>query len=297
MLGLADSSARRNLFTAILDGEPGALLDLVDDQYSLGVEPLALMRSLLDLVNRVTVAQVGRGAPDAASAEERAAIEGWAEALPAGQLHRLWQLLLKGHEEVRAAPDPLVTMQMALLRILHAADLPDPGEMARQMAHLAANGAVVASATNDGAKNDGAPASGATASGAVPSWEALVDRIDRGGNLQLAFKLKMQAEPIEIRANYLSYGLAEEFSENFARDVQAALRAVGLGDWQVEQIAGRGKEPTLAARSEQARADAARAMREQPLVKATLAAFPDAELIEEDNGGDPAWSQRRARQA
>ena len=37
-----------------------------------------------------------------------------AGALSAGQLHRLWQLLLKGFDEVRTAPDPLVDMVAAL---------------------------------------------------------------------------------------------------------------------------------------------------------------------------------------
>ena len=79
----------------------------------LGVEPLALMRSLMDLVHRVTVAQIGRNGADAPTAEERARLEEWAERLTAAQLHRLWQLLLKGHDEVRGAPDPQVAAQMA----------------------------------------------------------------------------------------------------------------------------------------------------------------------------------------
>lgn len=54
----------------------------------------------------------------------------WAGQL-AGQLHRLWQLLLKGHDEVRAAPDPLVAAKMALLRVQHAADMPDPARWRR----------------------------------------------------------------------------------------------------------------------------------------------------------------------
>jgi DNA polymerase-3 subunit gamma/tau len=60
--------------------------------------------------------------------------------LSVGQVHRLWQLLLKGYDEVRGAPDPLVAAQMALLRVLHAADLPDPGKLAEQLGQLAASG-------------------------------------------------------------------------------------------------------------------------------------------------------------
>src|SRR5690242_13088475 len=139
MLGLADKTALRRLFGALLDGDPPAMLAEVERHYSLGVEPLALVRSLMELTHRIAVTQIGRAGADAPTAEERQAIEEWAARLSAGQVHRLWQLLLKGHEEVRGAPDPLVAAQMALLRVLHAADLPDPGKLAEQLGHLAAN--------------------------------------------------------------------------------------------------------------------------------------------------------------
>ena len=51
--------------------------------------------------------------------------------LPA--LHRLWQLFLKGHDEVARAALPIEAAEMALLRAIHASTLPDPGELARQI--------------------------------------------------------------------------------------------------------------------------------------------------------------------
>src|SRR3546814_9245626 len=48
-------------------------------------------------------------------------------------LQRLWQLLLKGHDEVANAAMPIEACEMALLRVVHAAGLPDPGEMARML--------------------------------------------------------------------------------------------------------------------------------------------------------------------
>ena len=144
MLGLADKSAQRRLFAALLSGDSAELLDLIDQQFALGVEPLALMRSAMELVHRITVAQLGKSGADAVSAEERAALEEWAGPLSAGQLHRLWQLLLKGHDEVRNAPDPLVAAKMALLRVQHASDLPDPGLLVKKLEELAARGAVAA---------------------------------------------------------------------------------------------------------------------------------------------------------
>ena len=96
MLGLADAGAQRRMLGCILEGEPKAMLDAVADQYALGVEPLALMRSLMEIVHRITVMQIGGAMPDLLGEEERGQLSDWAERLTPGQLHRLWQLQLKG---------------------------------------------------------------------------------------------------------------------------------------------------------------------------------------------------------
>src|SRR5690606_33586740 len=145
MLGLADKSALRRLFASLLEGDPQAMLAEVERQYAFGVEPLALLRTLMELTHRVAVTQIGDAGADAPTQEEREAIEEWAGRLTVGQVHRLWPLLLGGREEVRTAPDPLVSAQMALLRVLHAADLPDPGALVKQIGELAASGSVSAS--------------------------------------------------------------------------------------------------------------------------------------------------------
>jgi DNA polymerase-3 subunit gamma/tau len=46
-------------------------------------------------------------------------------------LARAWQMLLKGHEEVRGSPRPLAAADMILVRLAYAADLPTPGDLAR----------------------------------------------------------------------------------------------------------------------------------------------------------------------
>ncbi|PZU17351.1 MAG: DNA polymerase III subunit gamma/tau [Citromicrobium sp.] len=284
MLGLADKGAQRRLFQMLLEGDAPGLLAGIDDQYSLGVEPLALMRSLLDMVHRITVAQVGGGPPDSHSEEERAAITGWAARLPAGQLHRLWQLLLKGYEEVRQAPDPLVSAQMALLRVLHAADLPDPGALARKLEELAAGGGLPAP-TAPG------EAGGAAAQRAAPGWAALVEQVERSGELLLASRLRMQVRVITLEHGRLDYALADGFTEDFSSEIRAALNAATGARWEVALAAGPGA-PTLVEADEAAAAGAAAALRAHPLVQATLAAFPDAEFVEPEGHAPPRPERR-----
>ncbi len=81
-------------------------------------------RGLLETCHGVTRAKVGGQQDSALSAEEREAFADWASGLGFATLHRLWQLILKGHGEVTTAPMPVETAEMALLRIVHASTLP-----------------------------------------------------------------------------------------------------------------------------------------------------------------------------
>ena len=274
MLGLADKSAQRRLLGHLLEGDAKALLDAIAEQYSLGVEPLALMRALMDLVHRVTIAQVSGGQPDAPSEEERSALGEFATKLGAAELHRLWQLLLKGHEEVRASPDPLVSLEMALLRVMHAAQMPDPGKLAKRLEEIAANPAP-ATAPSDGA----APTPKASTSSARMDWGALVDQIDKSGQLRVAQMMRDRVRVIELRAEHLIYERADSFSDDPSPDIRDALFKLTGKRWLVET--GKGEAQPSLRETNEAAANAARERIEaHPMVKATREAFPDAELID-----------------
>ena len=282
MLGMADKSALRRLFASLLEAEPKAMLDEVERQYAFGVEPLALVRSLMELTHRVAVTQIGGAGADAPTVEERQAIEDWAARLSAGQVHRLWQLLLKGHEEVRAAPDPLVSTQMALLRVLHAADMPDPGTLAKQLGELAASGAVAA-ATGNG---------GTAAPTAALDWSELCDKVDRAGMLRVAQVMRDWLRLIELTPGRLVYSLAPGLPDDPAAEVRSALlKATGEG-WQVERGEGEGV-PSLREKAEAAKATEAERIRRTPLVEAAFAAFPQAEFVQDEDApkGERNWSR------
>ncbi len=300
MLGLADKTAQRRLLGDILGGDAKALLAGIGDQYALGVEPLALMRGLMDLVHRITVAQVSGGQPDAPSAEERTALHDWAGKLSAGQLHRLWQLLLKGHDEVRGAPDPLVSAQMALLRVLHAADLPDPGKLAKKLEQLGQGGAAAANAPAPGATSGstvqagGAPqAEDAINADPYLKWEEFIGWLEGRGHMQLGAKLRMQAFPIEISSGLLRFGLAKGFAENLERELRETLAKLAAHSWIVTQEDSE-SGLSLLERAAAAREIEAGRIKADPLVAATLAAFPGAEIVSDEpasiNEQAPPWS-------
>ncbi len=290
MLGQADKSAQRRLFGHLLAGDAKALLAAIAEQYALGVEPLALLRALMDLTHRITLAQVAGTPPEAPSEEERAALADLAARLGPAELHRLWQLLLKGHEEVKAAPDPLVALEMALLRILHAAQLPDPGQLARRIEELAS---VAAAAPQAGAATAAPPAAADPGAALRAQWAALVDEVDRHGHLHVAEMMRRRVRVIALAREHLVYAKADDFPDDPGPEIREALRAVTGRHWQVERGSGPA-QPSLGEVAEaEARAAEAR-IRSDPLVKAAFEAFPEAELIDSParaaGAGAPPWN-------
>lgn len=276
MLGLADKSAQRRLFAALLGGDGAGLLELIDQQFSFGIEPLALMRTAMALTHRITVAQLAPGTGEATSEEERADIDEWAQRLSPAQLHRLWQLLLKGHDEVRSAPDPLVAAKMALLRVQHAADLPDPGALAKKLEDIAARGSVAN--PSEGGDAPAAPARPAGPEGL--DWAALIARVEQSGQFRLAQLMHDWVRVITLGPGELIYALAPGYPGDATAELRdALLRATGER-WTVTRGEG-DAAPSLKEMQDAQKGAARAAVLADPLVEAAFAAFPGAELLEE----------------
>src|SRR5438309_7477011 len=133
MLGLSDRGAIRRLLGLLLAGEAQEALAALRNQYDLGVEPSAVLRGLLESVHGITRAKVGGAQDPAQSLEAREAYAEWSSRLSYAAVHRLWQLLLKARAEVHSAPMPLEAAEMALLRVIHASELPDPGALIERL--------------------------------------------------------------------------------------------------------------------------------------------------------------------
>ena len=277
MLGLSDRGAVRDLFGHVLAGDGPAALSVLRRQYDHGVDPLAVLRALLEAVHGVTLVKVGTAAAAGQPAEERADYDGWAAALSFPALHRLWQLFLKGHDEVARAAMPIEAAEMALLRAIHASTLPDPGELARQMA-----GGGQVSVPTPAAPAASAVPQRTTVEAARPAdlpadFAALVDALEQGGSLGLAAKLRLQASVVRYAAPELVLSGSRPMSADTLADFNAALRGLSGKPWKVT-IADQPGEPTLRDAERAAEEAAKAAILATPIVAAAFESFPDAVL-------------------
>jgi DNA polymerase-3 subunit gamma/tau len=266
MLGLSDRGAIRALFGQLIAGEAEGALAALRQQYDLGVDPAAVLKTLLETVHGVTLAKVGASPGAGQPEEEREALAGWAT-LSFPVLHRLWQLLLKGHDEVVRAALPIETAEMALLRLIHAASLPDPGELARRLGG-----------------GEGAPQAAATAPIAPPLEPALPstiqelhDLLDANHRVRLANDVRNRLRLVRIEGTELVASAATPLPADFLRDLAEALKQITGKPWKVASDPAAGA-PTLAEQATLARDAELAQVRASPLVVAAFEAFPDASI-------------------
>jgi DNA polymerase-3 subunit gamma/tau len=135
LLGLADRTRIFDLLETVLSGDAGGALGQLAALNGDGAEPGQVIADLADAVHAVTLVKAAgaASADPAASEAERARAADLAARLKMPALARAWQMLLKGHDEVRASPRPLAAADMVLVRLAYAADLPSPADLARRV--------------------------------------------------------------------------------------------------------------------------------------------------------------------
>jgi DNA polymerase-3 subunit gamma/tau len=268
MLGLADRGRIRRLLQLVLGGDAAAALVELDESHALGIDPTQLLRGLMESLHAATRAKAGATADALQSAEERASAEEMAQQLGWGTIHRLWQMLLKGLQEVEVAPDPREAAEMALLRLIHAADLPDPAAL---IARLSGDSATAAPATSPST-------TGTAPTAALPAdFPALIKRVEEAGKHQLAVQLHDQVGLVRFAPPELVLKPTRPLGHDWPRDVAAALKAATGTSWQV-LLADEPGEPSLLDQEKMAEERIRADVLADANVRAVMDAFPDAEL-------------------
>jgi DNA polymerase III subunit gamma/tau len=135
MLGLADRARIIDLFEQIMRGDITAALNELKAQYDIGADPAIVMTDLADFIHFVTrLKYVPQAADDVSLSQvERERGVMFAGDLSVRVLGRAWQILIKGINEIQASERPLAAADMVLVRMTHAANLPGPEELVRDL--------------------------------------------------------------------------------------------------------------------------------------------------------------------
>jgi DNA polymerase-3 subunit gamma/tau len=222
----------------------------------------------MESLHAATRAKAGATADALQSAEERDAAAEMARQLSWGTIHRLWQMLLKGLQDVEIAPDPREAAEMALLRLIHAAEMPDPATLLQK---LSSEGAVASPAAAPGSKGK-APAA------QVPAdFRGLISALEGAGKHQLGLQLHDHVGLVRYAPPELAVKPLRPLGPDWTRELALALKSATGATWQVTLSDDAG-EPSLLDQEKMAEQRVRADVLADPNVRAVMDAFPDSEL-------------------
>ncbi|MFC7333775.1 DNA polymerase III subunit gamma/tau [Rhodocista pekingensis] len=315
MLGLADRGLIVDLFEAAMAARPADALGVLDGLHRRGADPVVIVQDLLDFTHFLTRTRVVPGtAEDPAIPEtERTRGVALAGALGMPALTRAWQILLKGLGEVQQAPVPMQALEMVVIRLAYASDLPTPGDLlkkiqeaggaeaaARALSAGPAGGGggprALAAAAPLAALSAPAPRGLAVGAPAVPqpaealapdaAPAALADPRDFADvvalfnerrEARIAADLETLVHLVRFEPGQIEFRPEPQAPHNLAGRVGQLLTEWTGRRWVVSVSSAPG-QPTLREKARAAEAEIRRQVEAHPLVQAVLAAFPGARI-------------------
>ncbi len=295
MLGLADRGQTIALFENVMSGKPGESLKGFRALWGFGADPAVVMLDLLDHCHAASVAKAL--GPDALTLpkEQAARLTSIGAQTSAGTLARLWQMLLKAHDEVRRAPDAMAAAEMAIIRLCYAADLPGPEEALKALRDGqppnglggggpggGGGGGSMGGGGGGGAVNAQARVMAAPAAQAAPtlaSFEDVVKLIAEKRDIGLRLDVEQYVRPISFRPGAITFEPAPGAPGNLAGRLVRALKEWTGQPWLVAAEGGGGAESLFERQKREEREELA-AIKSDPFVASVLSAFPGAEIVE-----------------
>jgi DNA polymerase III subunit gamma/tau len=212
-------------------------------------------------------------------------------------LARDWQMLLKGLDDVRQAPSPLLAAEMVLVRLAHVAELPPPAELARALAAGREPPPAVAKAPRRiGA---GATALAVAEPAAAPfeapaperaepaSFAEAVDLFRRSGEPMLHSWLYEAARLVHFEPGRIELRLGTGSPAGLPGRIAAALSRWTGRPWLVSVAAdAAAAAPSLAEQAAAAKRERIDALAHDPRVAPILESFPGARIVDVRSAAD-----------
>ncbi len=302
MLGLADRARVFDLFDLVMKGEIAPALTELRDQYDAGADPAVVLSDLAELTHWLTRLKLAESAADDMTVTETERVRGqeMAKALPVRVLSRTWQMLLKGIGEVQSAAKPIAAAEMILVRLAYVADQPSPEELVAKLKDQPA-GASSGAPTMGGAPNGGGAArasmggaaqaigqpqtsaqpspQGQPASARAPEFRSYADVIayaQSQRDIRLAHLMESGLRLVHFEKGRIEVNVVHG-DNSVASQLAEKLRQWTGERWLVSISKAEGA-PTLRQQKETRRNELHMEVQDDPLVKATLEAFPGAKI-------------------
>jgi DNA polymerase-3 subunit gamma/tau len=288
MLGLADRSQTIALFESIMAGRTPEALELFRTLYGYGADPVQVTNDLLEHCHAASVAKMLGPQATRLPNDQAQKLTALGAVISAGTLARVWQMLLRALDEVRRAPNPADAVEMAIVRLAYAADLPGPEEALKALRDgEPMPGGVAPRGPSGGGGGGGGGASAQLAARpiaapALPdpqSFEAVVALIGEKREVGLQMDVQRYVRPVAFKPGAITYESIEGAPFDLARKLASRLKDWTGRTWLIAAN-GQGGGETMIEIDRRKRGEERAEIEADPFVMAVMGAFPGAKIGE-----------------
>jgi DNA polymerase-3 subunit gamma/tau len=268
MLGLSEAGKIFDLLHASVKGDAKQAMQKVDELYAIGADPSTLLNELLNLVHTLSCLKVDASLLDDLGLTEADAVscKTLAEQLTVPTLTRVWQILMKGAEELQMA------LQMVVLRLVYASTLPSLEDIAK----AGLGGDVVAPVPAQPVVAEQAAPQLEALSGPIDSFEALVELVAKHKEPLLHAYLKADVNLVSFEQGTVELKLNERVPNDLPFKLSQLLKQWTGESWYVVANTSDEAQPTLQQQDRTKQDQEIEDIKSDPLIAQTLAAFPGA---------------------
>jgi len=284
MIGSADKTATFRLLDILLSGKTGEALEEIRKQYTAGSDPLLMVQDSLEVTHLITRVKVASSALTdiALSQHDREAAKAMADKLTMPVLTRLWQMLLKGITEVKMAPSPLSALEMLVVRVSYAAQLPTVAEAIRGLG--IGDSGLGKNNSETGMKNS--PVLVSTTESRIPNPQSLIpttfiDAVALFATHREPLKFTQLRENVRLvnfEPGKIEMRLTSALPREFQSQIAACLTQWTGQEWKVMLSEEEGS-PSLHEQDITRKEKQIQEVSSQPLVSSILEQFPGAKLV------------------
>ena len=285
MLGLADRTQTISLFESLMGGRTPEALESFRQLYGFGADPVQVVNDLLEHCHAASVSKMLGPAATRLPNDQAQRLAALGASISAGSLSRVWSMLLKAHEEVRRAPNPADAVEMAIVRLAYAADLPGPEEALKKLQSGEPMGSGPGTSAPRGG-GGGASAQIAARPGAqaetLPdpqTFDQTVALIGEKRDIGLQMDVQRYVRLIAFKPGAITFEPVPGAPHDLARRLASRLKDWTGRTWLIAAN-GQGGGETLIERDRREKDVARQAILDDPFVRAVMQTFPGAELGE-----------------
>ena len=302
MLGIADRSKILELLRFIFDGDQKKSIEQLREMISEGIEPSNFLNDLLEIIYFIQQRKnLGNFDSDLFISEgEIEMIDAISKDVSTSILILFWQFILKGLDELALVANPLLSLEMLVIRLLHLKEMPSYDDLinnnisdnlneptAKNAAKKILNEkSTITKVSKDQIKSTMQTKPELTSLNqneinieSIKSFEDLIKLSSKKKEVELKYDLERNVKLIKFSEGKIDITFNDNLSKNFVRNLSKKLLEWTLKRWVITLTQDKGKKSFLEMQSIKKK-ESLENEKKKDLYKKFKKVFPDAELIE-----------------